>query len=67
MPHMAPSIVPLNTAANSMTGSDELPNTGGGVVNNEKGSKKRKSHEEENAHLVLPKGSRRVRKSRRRD
>lgn len=53
--------IPLSTATNP---GDELPNNGGSVVENGKGPKKRKTHEEKNAHLVLPNGSRRSRKSR---
>lgn len=62
-----PSMIPLSAATNSMTDGDEPPNNGGGVVDKGKGSKKWKTLEEENAHLVLPDGSRRARKSRRRD
>lgn len=51
------NIVPLNTSTNSMTDSNELPNSGSSVVDNGKGSKKWKTHEEANTHLVLPDGS----------
>jgi hypothetical protein len=64
----ASDFIPLNSPPSDLalgTATNTLPSGTCGTTKEDDKSKKRKSYEEQNAHCILPDGSRRPRKSRR--